>query len=149
MLSRRIILVLGTLTSLGIIGYWLTVLTGLFPVVELVPGYRAWFLSFPVADLWIAFCSALMVWCTFKQDERAALFGGLTGSGLIFLGLYAFAYGINTGLLFHLTIDEIIEIAIKLYCLSVGPLLIVQTWKLRTQTDDAAQSFRGQPSLQG
>jgi len=39
--------------------------------------------------------------------------------------------GINTGLLFILTVDEIIEIGIKVYCLTVGTYLLVNLWKAR------------------
>jgi hypothetical protein len=141
-MSRRFILFFGTFTSLGILVYWASVLSGLFPVVELVPGYRTWFFSFPLPDLWIALCAALMVSYTIRRHELAALFGGLTGSGLIFLGLYALAYGVNTGLIFQLTPDELIEIAIKLYCLSVGPALIVQTWRLRSDQRSQRQPPR-------
>jgi hypothetical protein len=50
---------------------------------------------------------------------------------LIFLGLYAFLYGFNTGLLFLQTMDEYIEIAIKIYALSVGSFFISFYWKAR------------------
>ena len=49
---------------------------------------------------------------------------------MIFLGLYAIAYGVNIGLLFILTTDEIIEIAIKIYCLVAGSMMIYYGWKL-------------------
>ena len=65
-----------------------------------------------------------------RRDARASLFGLLTGSSLIFLGLYALLYGVNTGLLFILTTDELIEIGIKVYCLSVGSFFIIYFWKL-------------------
>ena len=98
---------------------------------EIVPGYKNWFMSFPVADLWIAVCAFLSFKYLKSNDDKAILFGLLAGSSLIFLGLYAFLYGINTGLLFILTIDEIIEIGIKIYCLTVGGYLIINFWKAR------------------
>jgi hypothetical protein len=120
-------------TALGITLYWLLVFTGIFPVEELVPGYKNWFMSFPVADLWIAIAALIAGIALLKEKEIAIPFGIACGSSLIFLGLYAFLYGINTGLLFILTLDEIIEIAIKIYCLSVGSLFIVNFWKLRAE----------------
>jgi hypothetical protein len=116
-------------TTLGILGYWGLVFSGVFPVADLVPGYRAWFMSFPLADGWIAAVSLLAFIFLLQNDDRAALFGLLTGSSLIFLGLYAFLYGVNTGLLFNLTIDEIIEIGIKVYCLTVGSFFIHYFWQ--------------------
>jgi len=48
--------------------------------------------------------------------------------------LYALLYGVNTGLLFNLTTDEVIEIAIKVYCLSVGSFFIGYFWHLAKET---------------
>lgn len=127
---KRLALVLTAFTTLGIISYWMSVFTGIFPVTDLVPGYRNWFMSFPLPDGWIATMSLLALIFLLKGDDRASLFGLLTGSSLIFLGLYALMYGINTGLLFILTMDELIEIAIKIYCLSVGSFFIVYFWNL-------------------
>jgi len=39
-------------------------------------------------------------------------------------------YGINTGLIFNLNMDEIVEIGIKAYCLSIGSFFIVFFWSL-------------------
>lgn len=120
-------------TTLGIMVYWSLVFTRVFPVTDLVPGYRAWFLSFPLADGWIAAISLLAFIFLLQNNDKAALFGLLTGSSLIFLGLYALLYGVNTGLLFILTGDEIIEILIKVYCLSAGSFFIVYFWNLARQ----------------
>ncbi len=120
-------------TTLGIFIYWSLVFARIFPVTELVPGYRNWFMSFPLADGWIAVVSLLAFVFLLQNNEKAALFGLLTGSSLIFLGLYALLYGVNTGLLFNLTTDELIEIGIKVYCLTVGTFFIVYFWNLAKQ----------------
>jgi hypothetical protein len=120
-------------TTLGIVAYWSLVFARIFPVTDLVPGYRFWFMSFPLADGWIAVVSLLAFIFLLQNNEKAALFGLLTGSSLIFLGLYALLYGINTGLLFNLTSDELIEIGIKVYCLTVGSFFIVYFWNLAKQ----------------
>jgi hypothetical protein len=125
---KQLALVLTAFTTLGIVVYWALVFTRVFPVTELVPGYKNWFMSFPLADGWIAVVSLLAFYFLLQGDSRSALFGLLTGSSLIFLGLYALLYGVNTGLLFHLTTDELIEIAIKVYCLSVGTFFIFYFW---------------------
>jgi hypothetical protein len=128
---KQLALGLTAFTTLGILSYWTSVFTGIFKVTELVPGYRDWFMSFPLPDSWIAFTSLLAFIFLVRNDNRAALFGLLTGSSLIFLGLYALMYGINTGLLFDFTPAELIEIAIKVYCLSVGSFFIMYFWHLR------------------
>ena len=127
---KKLALGLTALTTIGIIVYWTLVFAKIFPVTELVPGYKNWFMSFPLADGWIAVTSLLAFIFLLQNKPKAALFGLLTGSSLIFLGLYALLYGVNTGLLFILTTDELIEIGIKVYCLSVGSFFIIYFWKL-------------------
>jgi hypothetical protein len=117
-------------TTFGIAVYWTLVFAGIFKVTELVPGYKNWFMSFPLADGWIAVVSLLAFIFLLQNNDKAVLFGLLTGSSLIFLGLYALLYGINTGLIFTLNMDEIIEIGIKVYCLSVGSFFIMYFWNL-------------------
>jgi hypothetical protein len=130
--SKKIVIGFSIFTATVGILYWIAVFAGLFPVTELVPGYKIWFMSFPIADGWMFICAILAAAYTLRGHSLAALFAQLTGASLIFLGLYAFTYGYNTGLLFILTPDEIIEIGIKIYCLTVGPLLIYHGWRLNT-----------------
>lgn len=125
MSDKKIIFGLSVFTAVGIIAYWSLVFAGLFPVEEVIPGYKNWFMSFPIADFWIAANSILLAISIRKENvKKSIIFGLITASSMIFLGLYALLYGINTGLLFHLTADELVEIAIKLYCLSVGAYFI-------------------------
>jgi hypothetical protein len=69
----------------------------------------------------------------FAVTGGLVIFRQLTGSSLIFLGLYTWLYSVNTGLLYHLTTDEIIEIGIKVYCLTVGSFFIIYFWNLAKQ----------------
>ncbi len=131
---KQLALGLTAFTTFGIVTYWTLVFIGTFKVTEIVPGYRNWFMSFPLPDGWIAVVSLLAFIFLLQNNEKAALFGLLAGSSLIFLGLYALLYGINTGLLFILTTDELIEIGIKVYCLSVGSFFIVYFWNFAKQT---------------
>lgn len=116
-------------TAAGIVAYWAAMFSGAFPVDELVPGYRTWFLSFPLADFWIAATSVLAAALVTANRPLGAIATAAAGSGLIFLGLNAFAYGFNTDLIYNLTLDEAIEIAIKIYCLAVGGWLIVSAYQ--------------------
>lgn len=128
---KKLLLSLLITTSLGIIFYWMTVFLGLFPVEELVPGYQYWFYAFPLPDLWIAISSLIAVVHLLKNKKSAALWGITAGSSMIFLSLYAASYGFITKLIFLPTLDEYIEIAIKIYTFSVGTFFIVQFWKLQ------------------
>lgn len=126
---------LGFVTAAFVLAYWASVFVGVFPVVELVPGYRAWFMSFPVADVWIAaWCLALGLAARRGATDDARAAALVAGSSLVFLGLYAGTYGAVTGLLWSGTVDEAIEIAIKLYCLGAGTWLIVQGLPRRQRT---------------
>jgi hypothetical protein len=99
------------ITTFGfVLFYWTLVFFGVFPVTELVAGYVFWFMSFPVADLFLAICALMSLLCFKKNPRKSGFWGAIAGSSLIFLGLYALLYGINTGLIFILTSDEIIEI---------------------------------------
>jgi hypothetical protein len=100
------------------------VFTGLFPVTDLVPGYRHWFLAFPAPDAWIAVSGMWLLAALVRRGPTRRVAAALLGSALVFLGLYAVTYGAITGLLFDLTTNELIEIAIKAYCLSAGSFLI-------------------------
>ena len=117
-------------TAGGTTLYWILVFAGIFPVTDIVPGYKTWFMSFPLADAWMAAAALISAVLLLKGNPKAGVFGICAGSAMIFLGLYALLYGINTGLLFILTVDEVIEICIKLYCLSVGSYFIVSSWKV-------------------
>lgn len=121
---------LSVFTSAGIILYWITVFLGIFPVVELVPGYTLWFMSFPLPDFWIAINALIAAILLIRGRGTAVPFGIVAGSSMIFLSLYATAYGWNSGLLCQKTIDEYIEIAIKIYTFSVGFFFIFKYWSL-------------------
>jgi hypothetical protein len=47
---RKLALGLTAFTAFGVIAYWTLVFAKIFPVTELVPGYKNWFMSFPLAD---------------------------------------------------------------------------------------------------
>jgi hypothetical protein len=128
--SKKVVVYISIFTTVLGILYWVSVFSGIFPVEELVPGYRNWFMSFPIADSWMFICGILAAIYALRNHSLVALFAPLTGASMIFLGLYAFTYGVNTGLLFILTTDEIIEIAIKVYCLVAGSMMIYHGWKL-------------------
>ena len=126
MRGQRLVFGLSTFTAVGLILYWLLVFLGLFPVEEVIPGYKDWFMAFPIADLWIAVNAFVLSFALLQKKVKWAIVTGLlSASGMIFLALNALLYGINTGLLFQFSLNEIIEIAVKVYCLSVGSYFIV------------------------
>ena len=123
--KNKTIFILSLFTALGTTIYWILVFSGIFIINEVVDGYTTWFYSFPLADSWIIFTSAMLAYSIKKEMSKDSfVWGLLTASSMIFLALNGFLFGINTGMLFIMTIDEIIEISIKVYCLSVGGYFI-------------------------
>jgi hypothetical protein len=104
---------------------------GGFPVLESVPGFRNYFLSFVAADLWLVVASVLTGVFIFLNDAKALLFGVALGSAMVFFGLYALAYDFNTGLLFDLSARELFGKAVTLYNLLAGSLIMVLSWRDR------------------
>jgi hypothetical protein len=141
-IMRRSLVVLAVVTCIGELSYWAAVFFGVFPVEPLVPGYVEWFMAFPVADMWIAACAGMSVVFINKNEALSAIFMAATGSALVFLGLYAFAYGYNTGLLFNLTDAELVEIAIKIYCLSVGGFFLFGGYRCVSGDTQSRQNLK-------
>jgi len=125
MKHKNLILGLSIFTAIGTIFYWILVFTGVFSLEEIVPGYVTWFMSFPLADFWIVITSTLLAIST-KRNNRSAMIvcGLLSASSMIFLALNGLVFGINTGMICMFTVDEVIEIGIKIYFLSVGVFFI-------------------------
>ena len=137
MKHKKLIFGLAVFTALGTTLYWLLVFTGVFPLIEYVPGYKTWFWSFPLADAWIVATSTLLAVALKRNSlKTAAIFGFLTSSAMIFLALNGLLFGINTGMIFMLILDEIIEICIKIYCLVVGVFFITSFSKIITLTKE-------------
>ena len=133
MKNNKLFKILLFITFTFVLLYWSLVFTGIFPVKELVAGYTTWFMSFPIADLFLGISALISFLYLNKDTQKSGFWGAVTGSSLIFLGLYALLYGINTGLLFILTLEEFIEIGIKVYCLAVGTFFLTHSWKLIKQ----------------
>lgn len=71
--NKKIIFGLSVFTAVGIIAYWSLVFAGLFPVEEVIPGYKNWFMSFPVADFWIAANSILLAISIRKENVKKSV----------------------------------------------------------------------------
>ncbi len=129
--SRAWVCFLSLATGSGILLQWILVWSGAFPVSESVPGFRNYFLSFVAADLWLVVASFMTGTFILLKDARALLFGVALGSAMVFFGLYALMYDLNTGLLFDFSAGELFGKAVTLYNLLVGVLLMVLSWRDR------------------
>jgi len=102
MTSKSALGVLSVLTGTGTLAQWILAWTGVFPVAETVPGFRNYFLSFAVADMWLVVAAFLTAALIARRDPRALVFGVALGSAMVFFGLYALMYDLNIGVLFSL-----------------------------------------------
>lgn len=129
--KKKLFISITIISSLFILFYWATVFAGLFPVKDIVPGYTNWFMAFPAPDFWLAILLAVTSVLYLKDSEHTGKAGIAAGSSMIFLGLYALSYGFTSGTIFNINTDTIIEICIKVYCLTVGPALMIHFWKMK------------------
>lgn len=127
--STILILLLSFLTGTGILFVWILTWSGLFPVVESVPGFRNYFISFVVADSWLILTAFMTVALTLRKNPRAVFFGVALGSAMLFFGLYALMYDLNTGLLWRFTVDEIFGKVVTLYNIFGGIVLMFLSWR--------------------
>ncbi|MDR0324873.1 MAG: hypothetical protein LBI19_02090 [Oscillospiraceae bacterium] len=124
---RGLIFGLSLFTVIGNLLYWMLAFTGLTPVIEIVPGYTAWFWSFPLPDLWLSVISALLAFSIkIKRDVMAIVCGLLTASSMIFLALNELMFSFYTGMIYLPLADIGSDLVIKIYCLSVGTFFITQ-----------------------
>ena len=122
---------LSFLTGIGVLSQWILIWSGLFPVAESVPGFRNYFISFVIADFWLILAAFLTAAFTLRKDQKAVLFGIALGSAMLFFGLYALIYDLNTGLLFRFTPDELFGKAVTVYNVLGGILFMFLSWKNR------------------
>jgi hypothetical protein len=129
--SRAWVCFLSLATGSGILLQWILVWSGAFPVAESVPGFRNYFLSFVVADLWLVAVAFMTGAFILLKDPKALLFGVALGSAMVFFGLYALTYDLNTGLLFDFSAGELFGKAVTVYNLLAGLLFMVLSWRNR------------------
>jgi hypothetical protein len=127
--SRVFLWVLSFLTGAGILLQWILVWTGNFPVEESVPGFRNYFLSFQAADIWLILLAFLTGTFILLRDPKALLFGIALGSAMVFFGLYALLYDLNTGLFFNFAAGELFGKFVTFYNILAGLLFVFLGWK--------------------
>lgn len=129
--SRSLVCVLSFLTGAGILLQWILVWVGRFPVEESVPGFRNYFLSFQVADLWLILLAFLTGAFILLKNPKALLFGIALGSAMVFFGLYALLYDLNTGLFYDFSAGELFGKFVTFYNILAGFLIMWLSWKDR------------------
>lgn len=123
--SQQIVCILSFLTGLGILSLWILVWSGIFPVEDKIPGFRNYFISFQLADMWLVVNAILTGAFMLLKSSKMIVYGISLGSGMVFFGLYSFLYDLNTKLLYDFSMGELFGKLITLYNIIGGLFFIV------------------------
>lgn len=129
--SQQIVCLLSFLTGFGILFLWILVWSGIFLVEDKIPGFRNYFTSFQLADMWLAVNAILTGIFILLKNPKMVQCGISLGSAMIFFGLYSFLYDLNTKLLFDFSTGELFGKLITLYNLIGGIFFIVYFGKTK------------------
>lgn len=129
--SQWLFCLLSFLTGFGILLQWILVLYNIFPVEEKISGYRNYFLSFLLADVWLIMSALLTGIYILLKKPKATLFGIILGSSMVFFGLYSFLYDFNTKLLFDFSLPELFGKFVTFYNIIAGLIFIVYFWRTK------------------
>jgi hypothetical protein len=132
-------------------GFWVIVGLLLFATVATALFWIAWFFlpgsvqasnwecyivfeqAFPLADAWMAIAALIGAIGLWRRKDWGFLFSLLAGSAAIFLGLMDLLYDLEHGTFAQLTAESLIELAIVVLVLALGPVVITYLWSNRRQ----------------
>ncbi len=95
--------------------------------------YMAFERSFPLADGWMALCALIGAIGLWRRKDWGFLFGLLSGSSSIFLGLMDVLFNLNEGNYTLGGAEMAVEIAINMATLSLGTGVILYLWRNRSK----------------
>ena len=120
------------LTTLGTAAYWLTFFgAGKALHISETSAYLAFERSFPAADAWMAGTAAAAAVGLARRRAWAPLYGIAAGSALVFLGLMDVLFDLENGLYAAPSGATAAEVAINLFCLTMGPFFMTYFWRHR------------------
>jgi hypothetical protein len=132
-------------------GFWVIVGLLLFATVATALFWIAWFFlpgsvqasdwecyivfeqAFPLADTWMAIAALIGAIGLWRRKDWGFLFGLLAGSAAIFLGLMDLLYDLEHGTFTKLNAESLIELAIVVLLLTLGPVILTYLWTRRRQ----------------
>jgi len=129
--SQQIVCLLSFLTGFGILSLWILVWSGIFLVENKIPGFRNYFISFQLADMWLVVNAILTGTFMLLKSSKMIVCGISLGSAMVFFGLYSFLYDLNTKLLFDFSTGELFGKLITIYNIIGGLFFIVYFSKIK------------------
>jgi hypothetical protein len=95
----------------------------------------AWEISFPLADGWLALTAILGAVGIWRLRPAGLLFGLLSGSAMVFLGLMDLLFFLQNDLYIPLTGEVAIELFIHLWSVLLGLAAIGVLWRHRASLE--------------
>ena len=128
--------VLMFLTAVGTLLFWVA----FFADLEVQQGgylasrsdaWFAWEMSFPLADGWMALTAILGAMGLWRRRPTGLLFGLVSGSAMVFLGLMDVLFFLENGLYLPLNTEVAVELFIHLWAVAFGLFAITYVWRHR------------------
>ena len=128
--------VLMLLTAVGTILFWVTFFADLEVqrsgyLASRCDAWFAWEMSFPLADAWMAATAILGAMGLWRMKPSGLLFGLVSGSAMVFLGLMDALFFLQNGLYLPLTGEVAVELFIHVWTVVFGLFAIAYVWGRR------------------
>jgi hypothetical protein len=131
-MPSRAVIALLLVTALGTTAYWVGFFWGgsaLHAAED--PVYYGFERAFPAADAWMALAAAVAAVGLRRRRRWAVPWGIAAGSALVFLGLMDVLFDLEHGVYARPSGAMAVEVVINVFCLSVGPFLMLWFWRGR------------------
>lgn len=128
------------LTALGTLLFWAAFFADLDAqragtLASRNENWFAWEMSFPLADAWLALTAILGAVGIWRLRPAGLLFGLLSGSAMVFLGLMDLLFFLQNDLYQPLTGEVAIELFIHLWAVLFGLAAIGLLWRHRASLE--------------
>ena len=135
----NIVIGIGVFAFVAIVAYWFFwfVLPGVVQSRTIVDPdfvvYSGYELAFPLPDAFVAIASLIGVAGLWKMKDWGFLFMMLAAGGAIFLGLEDLLFDLENHMFTPFNSAAIVELAIVLVIMALGPAMIALLWKHRKE----------------
>jgi len=126
------------LTAVATVLFWVDFFSTADVRASTAPCYLAFERAFPAADGWMAIACLVAAEGLRRDREWAVLWGIAAGSALVFLGCMDVLYDLENGMYAAMTLAETGEAVINVWCVVVGPALLVYFWRARRRLGSTA-----------
>ena len=129
--GRSVVIGLLWLSAVVTLLYWVAFFTSGDVQSSEAECYLVFERAFPAADSWLAAACVAAAEGLRRRREWAVPFGIAAGSAAVYLGCMDVLYNLENGMYSVWSAPMAGEILINLFCLTLGPFLLVWFWKNR------------------